>query len=121
MRGRVHTVRGKGKSAFIVLRQRTATVQVCLFANDTTVSKGMVKYASQIPRESIVDIEGLVTCPDKPVEGCSQGDVSGGFQVCLSVGMEKGDKAGSYTIKKELVLHPLCCLHRWSCSAEGFT
>lgn len=28
LRGRVHTVRGKGKSAFIVLRQRTATVQV---------------------------------------------------------------------------------------------
>jgi hypothetical protein len=28
VRGRVHTVRGKGKSAFLVLRQRTATVQV---------------------------------------------------------------------------------------------
>lgn len=28
LRGRVHTVRGKGKSAFIVLRQRTATTQV---------------------------------------------------------------------------------------------
>lgn len=28
MRARVHNVRGKGKSAFLVLRQRTATVQV---------------------------------------------------------------------------------------------
>ncbi len=28
LRGRIHKVRGKGKSAFIVLRQRTATVQV---------------------------------------------------------------------------------------------
>lgn len=28
LRGRVATVRGKGKSAFLVLRQRTATVQV---------------------------------------------------------------------------------------------
>ncbi len=28
LRGRVATVRGKGKSCFIVLRQRTATVQV---------------------------------------------------------------------------------------------
>ena len=27
VRARVHTVRGKGKSAFVVLRQRTATVQ----------------------------------------------------------------------------------------------
>ncbi|KAJ9507170.1 hypothetical protein QJQ45_004832 [Haematococcus lacustris] len=75
LRGRVHTVRGKGKSAFIVLRQRTATLQVCLFANDTTVSKGMVKYASQITRESIVDVEGVITLPSKPVEGCSQSDV----------------------------------------------
>ena len=28
MRARVHTVRGKGKSCFLVLRQRTATGQV---------------------------------------------------------------------------------------------
>lgn len=28
VRARVHTVRGKGKSAFVVLRQRMATVQV---------------------------------------------------------------------------------------------
>jgi aspartyl-tRNA synthetase len=28
LRGRIHNVRGKGKSAFIVLRQRTTTVQV---------------------------------------------------------------------------------------------
>ena len=51
------------------------TPQVCLFANDTTVTKGMVKYASQITRESIIDVEGLITCPEKPVEGCSQSEV----------------------------------------------
>ena len=28
IRSRIHNVRGKGKSAFLVLRQRTATVQV---------------------------------------------------------------------------------------------
>ena len=28
LRGRAHTVRGKGKSSFIVLRQRTQTIQV---------------------------------------------------------------------------------------------
>ena len=27
LRGRVHNVRGKGKSAFLVLRQQTATIQ----------------------------------------------------------------------------------------------
>ena len=49
--------------------------QALLFADDTTVSKGMVKYASQINRESIVDIGGTVSLPDAPIEGCSQSQV----------------------------------------------
>jgi hypothetical protein len=49
--------------------------QAVLFADEVTVSKGMVKYATQITKESIVDVEGLVTLPDKPIEGCSQKDV----------------------------------------------
>lgn len=75
VRSRVHAVRGKGKSAFLVLRQRTATAQAVLFADDTTVSKGMVKYASQITRESIVDVGGTITAPEAPIEGCSQSKV----------------------------------------------
>lgn len=76
VRARLHAVRGKGKSAFLVLRQQLATVQAVLFVDDTTVSKGMVKYASAIPRESIVDITGIVAKPNVPVEGCSQSEVS---------------------------------------------
>ncbi|KAI8471261.1 MAG: hypothetical protein J3K34DRAFT_417622 [Monoraphidium minutum] len=75
VRARVHTTRGKGKSAFLVLRQRTATVQAVMFANDETVSRGMVKYACGIPKESIVDVEGVVALPGSPVESCSQKDV----------------------------------------------
>ncbi|KAK2078410.1 hypothetical protein QBZ16_003250, partial [Prototheca wickerhamii] len=75
VRARLHAVRGKGKSAFLVLRQQLATVQAVLFVDDTTVSKGMVKYASAIPRESIVDITGIVAKPNVPVEGCSQSEV----------------------------------------------
>lgn len=75
MRARVHNTRGKGKSAFLVLRQRTATVQAVMFANDTTVSRGMVKYACGIPKESIVDVEGVVAVPQAPIESCSQRDV----------------------------------------------
>jgi aspartyl/asparaginyl-tRNA synthetase len=30
LRARLHAVRGKGKSCFLVLRQRTATIQVCV-------------------------------------------------------------------------------------------
>ncbi|PNH06255.1 Aspartate--tRNA ligase, cytoplasmic [Tetrabaena socialis] len=75
IRGRIHTTRGKGKSAFLVLRQRTATVQALLFADEQVVSKGMVKYATQVTKESIVDVEGIIKVPEKPVEGCSQKDV----------------------------------------------
>ncbi|KXZ44846.1 hypothetical protein GPECTOR_61g799 [Gonium pectorale] len=75
VRARIHNTRGKGKSAFLVLRQRTATVQAILFADDVTVSKGMVKYATQISKESIVDVEGIVKVPENPIEGCSQKDV----------------------------------------------
>mmetsp|Transcript_16109 Transcript_16109/g.40393 ORF Transcript_16109/g.40393 Transcript_16109/m.40393 type:complete len:549 (-) Transcript_16109:228-1874(-) len=72
LRGRVHTVRGKGKSAFLVLRQQSSTVQCAMFVDDVTVSKGMVKYTSGIPRESIVDVEGSVAVPEAAIQGCSQ-------------------------------------------------
>lgn len=71
----MQTVRGKGKSAFLVLRQELATVQAVLFVDDNTVSKGMVKYASAITRESVVDVTGVVVRPLAPVEGCSQSEV----------------------------------------------
>lgn len=75
VRARVHTVRGKGKSAFLVLRQATATVQAALFVDDVNVSKGMVKYASAIPRESIVDVEATLVLPQALIEACSQSQV----------------------------------------------
>ena len=77
VRARVHTVRGKGKSAFLVLRQATATVQAALFVDDVNVSKGMVKYASAIPRESIVDVEATLVLPQALIEACSQSQVRG--------------------------------------------
>ena len=75
VRARVHTVRGKGKTAFIVLRQRTATVQAVLFVDDKTVSKGMIKYVMGLEKESIVDICGSITKPEVPVESCTQKSV----------------------------------------------
>ena len=56
----------------------TPPQKAVLFANDTTVSRGMVKYACGIPKESIVDVEGVVAVPSSPVESCSQKDVSRG-------------------------------------------
>lgn len=55
-----------------------ATVQCTIFANDSdggTVSRFMVKYSQQIPKESIVDVVGVAAAPANPVEGCTQFDV----------------------------------------------
>lgn len=78
MRSRLQTTRGQGKSCFIVLRQRMSTLQCTCFANEGdggTVSKFMVKYSQQIPKESIVDVRGKLVEPAAPVEGCTQSDV----------------------------------------------
>ncbi len=50
--------------------------QAVLFVDDVNVSKGLVKYAAAIPRESIVDVEGVIDSPEQPVEACSQSLVS---------------------------------------------
>jgi aspartyl-tRNA synthetase len=75
VRCRLAGVRAKGKSAFLVLRQRTATLQAVMFADDVTVSRAMVKYASAIPKESIVDVAGLLVKAKEPIASCTQSDV----------------------------------------------
>lgn len=75
VRGRVHAVRGKGKSAFLILRKGTATLQAVLFADEVRVSKQMVKYASGLTRESIVDVSGALVVPKEPIESCSIGSL----------------------------------------------
>ncbi|KAH9557800.1 hypothetical protein CY35_07G104100 [Sphagnum magellanicum] len=72
VRGRVHTVRGTGKMAFLVVREAGCTVQCVLSVAENIVSKGMVKYVNKISKESIVDVEGIVSVPEKPIEGTSQ-------------------------------------------------
>lgn len=72
VRGRVHTVRGKGKSAFLVLRSRMFTLQVVFWADDVNCSKGMIKYVTGIPRESVVDVEGVIKVPEQAISGATQ-------------------------------------------------
>lgn len=75
IRARFHTVRARGKQCFIVLRQREFTVQGLVNVSDT-ISKAMVKFSSNISKESIVDLEGtVVDVGKKGVAGCTQGDV----------------------------------------------
>ena len=88
LRGRLHAVRGKGKSAFVVLRDGTSTVQVVFFvdAESKVVSKGMIKYVTSITKESIVDIEGLAVRPKQAVEGCTikHVEIQGNGVNCIS-------------------------------------
>ncbi len=55
----------------VVVVDSEVVYQVVLFVDDKTVSKGMVKYVSGIPKESIVDVSGEVHVPQEPVQGCT--------------------------------------------------
>lgn len=74
IRGRLHTARGTGKQCFVMIRQRYFTVQGFLAVNEN-VSKQMVKYAANINKESIIDVEGIVTPVEQKITSCSQEDV----------------------------------------------
>jgi len=74
IRARLHTSRSKGKQCFLVLRQGRGTIQAILAVNPT-ISKQMLKYVSNIPKESILDLKGVVQEVPKPIESCTQSTV----------------------------------------------
>jgi len=74
IRGRMHTSRAKGKQCFMVIRQQQVTVQCLVFVSEK-VSKQMVKFASHVSKESIVDVEAVVKKVGDKIESCTQQDV----------------------------------------------
>lgn len=73
LRGRAQAIRAVGKNmAFLVVREKGFTVQCVVTAQPDTVSRQMVKYAAGLSRESIVDIEGVVSVPTVPIKGATQ-------------------------------------------------
>lgn len=74
IRTRLHAVRARGKQCFAVLRQQEFTVQAIVCVNDKT-SKQMVKFASNITKESILDIEAEVVTVQQKIESCTQQNV----------------------------------------------
>ena len=58
----------------MVIRQQQVTVQCLVFVSEK-VSKQMVKFASHISKEAIVDVEAVVKKVDDKIESCSQQDV----------------------------------------------
>ncbi|XP_048201508.1 aspartate--tRNA ligase, cytoplasmic [Perognathus longimembris pacificus] len=74
VRARVHTSRAKGKQCFLVLRQQQFNVQALVAVGDHA-SKQMVKFAANVNKESIVDVEGVVRKVNQKIGSCTQQDV----------------------------------------------
>lgn len=71
IRGRVQESRGKGSVAFLMLRERQATVQGVLDAKRGN-SKDMIKWTTSLPLESVVDVQGEVVKPEVEIQSTSQ-------------------------------------------------
>lgn len=70
IRGRISSSRAVGKGCFLVVRQGISTVQAVMFQGEK-IPKAMVKYATSISLESVVDILADVTSPDAPINSVS--------------------------------------------------
>jgi len=80
VRGFLHTTRGVGKMSFCLLRSSLYTVQCVAFESKggdgkAEIPSAMIKYMTGVPVESIVDVQGILTVPEKPVDGATQSDV----------------------------------------------
>ena len=74
VRGHLHTSRGVGKGAFVLLRSSLYTVQ-CVAFESNDIPPAMIKYMTNVPSESIVDVKGTIVLPSVPVEGATQSNV----------------------------------------------
>ncbi|KAL6269029.1 hypothetical protein ACE6H2_025940 [Prunus campanulata] len=73
IRGKAHTIRVVGKNmAFVVVRESWFTVQCVATVQPDTVSRQMVKYVAGLSRESVIDVEGLVSIPSVEIKGTTQ-------------------------------------------------
>ncbi|CAF2106078.1 unnamed protein product, partial [Rotaria magnacalcarata] len=74
VRGRLHTSRDTGKRCFLIIRHESATIQAVVCVNEN-VSKSMVKFATTISKESVIDVEGEISLAPRSIESCSQKNV----------------------------------------------
>lgn len=71
VRGHIHTSRLVGKGSFVLVRSQLYSVQgVCFESKD--ISNAMVKYIGNLPSESVVDMMGILTVPDQPIDSATQ-------------------------------------------------
>ncbi|GKY98832.1 hypothetical protein MPSEU_000839200 [Mayamaea pseudoterrestris] len=72
LRGRLQSIRVKGGSCFLVIRQDTFhTLQACYFKDksDPEASKQMIRYLQSLTVESMVDVQGILA--PASVKSCS--------------------------------------------------
>ncbi|CAB4483841.1 uncharacterized protein OCT59_019470 [Rhizophagus irregularis] len=75
IRARVYTSRSKSaKLAFFVFRQQVSTIQGVLAVNETNISKAFVKFAANVPAESIVIVEGIINKTTEAITGTTVSD-----------------------------------------------
>ena len=70
VRVRIHSSRVKGNLAFLVVRQSLCTLQAVAFKS-AEVSKEMLKFIGGVPKESIVDITGVLKSVEQEIKTCS--------------------------------------------------
>uniref|UniRef100_A0A1I8EA34 Aspartate--tRNA ligase, cytoplasmic n=1 Tax=Wuchereria bancrofti TaxID=6293 RepID=A0A1I8EA34_WUCBA len=74
IRGRLHTSRIKGKTCFIIIRQRMHSVQGMLSVGKE-ISKQMLKFVGNISKESIIDVRGVVKKVEQEITSCTQKEI----------------------------------------------
>ncbi|RLN23743.1 aspartate--tRNA ligase 2, cytoplasmic-like [Panicum miliaceum] len=73
VRGFAQEIRSLGRMAFVVLREGRSSVQCVLAAGaGAGVSAQMVAFAKSLTRESVVDVEGVVSFPKELLVGTTQ-------------------------------------------------
>lgn len=76
VRGHLQTARKVGKGAFCLVRSTIHSVQGVAFEDaNKGVSKAMLNYIAGLATESVVDMEGVVTIPDQPIDAATQNNV----------------------------------------------
>ncbi|KAL0479813.1 aspartyl-tRNA synthetase [Acrasis kona] len=74
VRARIHTIRAKGKSCFVLLRDGMYTVQALGFAGDELPVE-VVKFASRLSKETVIDLTGKVKIAEEEVKSATQSDI----------------------------------------------
>ena len=82
VQGRVHTVRGKGNVAFIILRQGIASVQAVVEKGEM-VPKAAVKFVTGLTNETLVEVTGIVNAAK--VEKTTQQDIEISVRKCFVI------------------------------------